>query len=132
MDQKEFSFLRQKLGKTQKQMAHLLGTSLKAIHSYEQGWRQVPAHVERQLFFLLFRKVRDKAATGACWKLKKCPDQRKKECPAWEFKTGDFCWFVNGTICDGTVRETWKQKMEICRNCPVFANWMAVVHDQGE
>jgi hypothetical protein len=37
-------------------MAQLLGTSIKAIHSYEQGWRTIPVHVERQLYFLLTRK----------------------------------------------------------------------------
>jgi hypothetical protein len=33
MDSKEFIYFRKKLNKTQKQMAQLLGTSLKAIHS---------------------------------------------------------------------------------------------------
>jgi hypothetical protein len=56
MDKNEFKFLRSKLKKTQKQMAQLLGTSLKAIHSYEQGWRSVPVHVERQVFFLVSRQ----------------------------------------------------------------------------
>ena len=55
VDKKEFSYFRKKMSKTQKQMAQLLGTSLKAVHSYEQGWRQIPTHVERQLFFLLSR-----------------------------------------------------------------------------
>ena len=52
MDSKEFHSLRQKLQKTQKQMSQLLGTSLKAVQSFEQGWRKVPVHVERQVLFL--------------------------------------------------------------------------------
>ena len=52
MDKKEFSQIRQHLGKTQKQMAQLLGTSPKAIQSFEQGWRSVPVHIERQVLFL--------------------------------------------------------------------------------
>ena len=52
MDQKEFHSLRKKLQKTQKQMAQLLGTSLKAVQSLEQGWRKVPVHVDRQSLFL--------------------------------------------------------------------------------
>lgn len=52
MDAKEFAYFREKLNKTQKQLAQLLGTSLKAVHSYEQSWRPIPAHVERQIFFL--------------------------------------------------------------------------------
>jgi len=34
-------------------MAQLLGTSLKAIQSFEQGWRNIPVHIERQMLFLL-------------------------------------------------------------------------------
>jgi DNA-binding XRE family transcriptional regulator len=49
MNRNEFKKYRKRLNKTQKQMAELLGTSLKAIHSYEQGWRTVPVHVERQV-----------------------------------------------------------------------------------
>ena len=45
MDSEEFKYFRKRLSRTQKQIAVLLGTSLKAIHSYEQGWRTVPAHV---------------------------------------------------------------------------------------
>ncbi len=53
MDQQEFSQIRQYLGKTQSQMAQLLGTSPKAIQSFEQGWQSVPVHIERQLLFLM-------------------------------------------------------------------------------
>ncbi len=42
MDSVEFSLFRKKLQKTQKELAQLLGTSLKAIHSYEQAWRTIP------------------------------------------------------------------------------------------
>jgi len=56
MEKKEFSKIRKKLAKTQKQLAALLGMSLKTIHSYEQGWRSIPAHIERQLFFLLIKQ----------------------------------------------------------------------------
>ena len=39
MDGKEFKRFRKKIDKTQKQMAQLLGVSIKAVHSYEQGSR---------------------------------------------------------------------------------------------
>ena len=58
MDSKEFSQFRTRLNKTQKQMGQLLGTSIKAIHSYEQGWRSVPGHVERQVFFSCLQEER--------------------------------------------------------------------------
>ena len=56
MDAFEFKSFREKLKKTQRQMAQLLGVSLKAVHSYEQGWRSIPAYVERQVYFLASRK----------------------------------------------------------------------------
>jgi len=127
MDREEFFRFRKIIGKTQKQMAQLLATSLKAIHSYEQGWRTIPAHVERQMFFLMSRKLKDPALKKSCWTVKKCPEKRKRACPAWEFKTGDPCWFINGTICDGTVHPTWKQKMDVCRSCQVFETLMAAI-----
>lgn len=120
MDSKEFSIFRRKLKRTQKQMAQLLGTSLKAIHSYEQGWRNVPAHVERQLFFLLSRERSHPDTRKPCWILKKCPSRQRKSCPAWEFQAGKLCWFVNGNICCGEPRVSWKDKMKVCRNCEVL------------
>ena len=47
MDKKRFTQIRAYLGKTQKQMAQLMGTSNKAIESFEQGWRNITPHIER-------------------------------------------------------------------------------------
>jgi hypothetical protein len=124
MDNKEFSYIRKKLNKTQKQMAQLLGTSVKAVHSYEQGWRTVPPYVERQIFFLISRMRGGKKAQKPCWIIKRCPNEIKKQCPAWEFKAGRLCWFINGTICEGNVHKNWKEKMEICRKCEVLISVM--------
>ena len=125
MDSKEFIRLRKKLNKTQKQMAQLLGTSLKAIHSYEQAWRSVPASVERQMYFLVSNIDENRERRKPCWVIKKCPAAKKKECPSWEFQAGKLCWFINGTICDGTVYKNWKEKMKLCRSCEVLAPLLA-------
>lgn len=122
MDSEKFLLARKRLGKTQKQLAELLGTSLKAVHSYEQGWRSVPAHVERQLFFLVSTKRGNQKGRKSCWVIKKCPPDRKKECPAWEFQAGRLCWFINGTICEGVVQKDWHTKMKVCRNCEVLSS----------
>jgi hypothetical protein len=122
MDSKEFAYARQKLNKTQKEMAELLGTSLKAVHSYEQGWRSVPAHAERQLFFLLSRISGLNKGQKSCWVIKKCPSELRKQCPAWEFHAGRLCWFINGTICEGMVQKNWQEKMKICRTCEVLSS----------
>lgn len=120
VESKEFVSIRKKLSKTQVQMSQLLGTSVKAVHSYEQGWRTIPAHVERQLFFLVSSRRGSKKARKPCWTIRSCPPQRKRQCPAWEFKAGEYCWFINGTICEGTVQRNWQEKMQICRSCEVF------------
>ena len=120
MDKQEFSAIRKKLNKTQKQMAQLLGVSIKAVHSYEQGWRTVPPAVERQMFFLVSRSNADGKPKTNCWEARNCPEEVKMGCPAWEFHSGDLCWFINGTVCHGSTHKTWKEKMALCRKCNVF------------
>jgi len=118
MNGKEFKYFRKKLGKTQRETAVLLATSVKAVHSYEQEWRNIPPHSERQILFLVSQK--NPAKTKPCWLVKKCPPEKKKQCPAWEFRAGKFCWFINGTNCEGEVKKSWKEKISICRSCKVF------------
>ena len=125
MDSKEFIYFRKKLNKTQKQMAQLLGISIKAIHSYEQGWRSIPPSAERQMFFLISRTAENRKRRKPCWAIKKCSHKQKAQCPAWEFKTGKLCWFINGTICEGSVQKSWKKKMKICRSCEVFLTYFS-------
>lgn len=119
MDKNDTSKIRACLGRTQSQMAQLLGVSLKTIQRFEQGWRNIPVHIERQVLFLLAMKGAHKRNTP-CWVLQKCPSERRESCPAWEFECGDLCWFINGTICQGEIQESWHDKMKMCRNCEVF------------
>jgi hypothetical protein len=120
VEKEEFVEARTKLDKTQKDMAHLLGVSVKAIYSYEQGWRAIPTHIERQIFFLLSRKRGVNELAKPCWVLKKCPPKRRRQCPAYEYDAGKFCWLVNGTICECKAQKNWKEKMKICRECLVM------------
>jgi len=121
VEKEEFVEARTKLDKTQKEMSQLLGVSVKAISSYEQGWRFIPTHVERQVFFLLSRKKGGRRELPKhCWVVKKCAPKRRKECPAYEYNGGRLCWLVNGTICEGKPQKNWKEKMKICRECEVI------------
>lgn len=121
MDNINFKDIRAKLNKTQKELAYLLGVSIKAIHSYEQGWRKIPHHVERQLLFLFSRAIlKDEKNMDKCWDILNCPEKKQKSCPAWEFQAGDLCWFINGTKCSGATHESWEEKMDECRTCKVF------------
>lgn len=121
MKSNKFKDIRARLNKTQKELAQLLGVSIKAIHSYEQEWRKIPHHVERQLLFLLSRVIQDNHTPPEhCWDIRGCPDKKLKTCPAWEFKSGDLCWFINGTKCSGKTHDSWEDKMKECKNCEVF------------
>jgi len=121
MDKKEFSSARTRLGKTQAQMAELLGSSPKAIQSYEQGWRPIPAHAERQLLLLLSLQ-QNRKGRKSCWTVRKCSSEKRLSCPAWEFKAGRLCWFINGTMCEGKAQRDWQAKMKICRSCAVMVS----------
>lgn len=120
MESEKFIFYRKQLGLTQKELAQLLMTSVKTVHSYEQGWRNIPDNMERQLFFLISGQKNLASSSKPCWTIKKCPPERKKQCPAWKYKAGHYCWFVNGTICEGEVQKNWSDKIDICKTCPVF------------
>jgi len=120
VEKEEFIAARTKLDKTQKEMSQLLGVSVKAIYSYEQGWRSIPTHAERQVFFLLSRKRDARDRSKPCWVIKKCVPKRRKQCPAYEYNAGRFCWLVNGTICECKAQKSWKEKMKICRECSVM------------
>jgi DNA-binding CsgD family transcriptional regulator len=122
LEKEEFLKARNRLKKTQRQLAELLGISIKAVHSYEQGWRKIPAHVERQIFFLLSRQRADEKDMKPCWVIKKCPKERREKCPAWEFHAGKLCWFINGTICECRAHKNWQEKMKICRSCKVLSS----------
>jgi DNA-binding XRE family transcriptional regulator len=124
MDKKEFQYFRQKLQKTQKEMAQLLGTSLKAVESYEQGWRNIPVQVERQVLFFLALKMETCEQPAPCWEIRHCTHEMQKSCPAYEFNSGHLCWFINGTICQGKLQANWKQKMTLCKKCKVFTPLM--------
>jgi len=121
LESREFAHLRKALNKTQKEVATLLGTSLKAVHSYEQGWRTIPAHVERQMLFLYIRRRDASQKPNLCWKIKRCPAEHRSRCPAWEFRAGTLCWFISGTICEGTAQKNWREKIAVCRDCEVLA-----------
>jgi len=122
MDSQEFHSSRRQLQKTQKQIAELLGISLKAVQSFEQGWRKVPVHIERQMLLLVSMKRGTRKDNRPCWEIRKCSLEIRHVCPAWEFDAGGLCWFVNGTLCQGIPQDSWGNKMKVCRRCKVFAS----------
>jgi len=129
MQRDQFAEIRRHLDKTQKQMGQILGVSVKAIQSFEQGWRNIPCHIERQVLLILALKKQASKKQASkqdkpCWLKRDCPAERRQECPAWQFDAGNICWFINGTICEGAPQGSWKNKMKTCRECEVYRSML--------
>ena len=124
MKRTQFAAIRRHLEKTQNQMAQILGVSPKAVQSFEQGWRNIPVHIERQVLLILALKSRTAKKTKPCWLTRSCPEEDRQHCPAWQFDAGNLCWFINGTICAGTAQGNWEEKMKICRDCEVYQSML--------
>jgi len=120
MESKVISKIRCYLGKSQKELSQLLCVSTKAVQSWEQGWRNIPAGTERQLLLLLSLKRQQDKGTKPCWDIVNCPDGWRRNCSAWEFKAGHLCWFINGTFCQGNLQKNWDKKIKLCQDCKVF------------
>lgn len=125
MNVNEFTQARNYLGRTQVQLSELLGVSPKSVQSYEQGWRNIPISVERQLMFLLYLS-HSSSANGKrdCWAINQCPSAWKEKCVAWEYGAGKLCWFVNGAFCHGETQKDWEAKIKTCRQCEVLRSVM--------
>jgi len=127
MDSNEFSRIRHSLGKTQKQLAQLLYVSPKAIQSFEQGWRHIPAQAEQQILLLLALKRSLDRNIRPCWEVLNCPNEWRENCIVWELQVRHFCWFIGGTFCQGEVHKNWEEKIQLCRKCKVFRSMIPVI-----
>jgi hypothetical protein len=84
--------------------------------------------VERQVLFLLAHHLPMSGKSGQnCWTIKNCPKDNRQRCPAWEYRLGHLCWFINGTICHGKIQGTWQKKMTLCRKCEIFQSVLSTV-----
>lgn len=119
MKKDEFLKIREKLNKTQKEMAALLGVAGKTVESYEQGLRNIPANIARLVYFLLFKLNMDKFnGKELCWDMNKCPAHIRENCVSWAAKEGFFCWFITGKVC--THEKFSQQPTGNCFECNFF------------
>ena len=120
MKTSEFLVFRNRLHKTPSQLAQLLGVSEQLVHTYETGEIQISEEHEGRLYFLLSRMLSEDVARQPCWKIKNCSNEKKLNCPAWEFQSGRICWLINGTVCEENQNKPWPEKWKTCRECPVI------------
>ncbi len=126
MDGPEFSKLRGMSRKSQKELSTMLGVSQKAVESYEQGWRPIPATVERLLYYIVFKLNRAQLADQEpCWVVRTCPEQVKLGCSAWASGDGHFCWFITGRLCAAAKAAGGSDAY--CYECPVFASMLHAI-----
>jgi transcriptional regulator with XRE-family HTH domain len=121
MEISKFSLIRNYLDKSQSQLGELMGVSTRTIQSFEQGQRNVPVYVERQMLLLLaLKNMSSDVIIKPCWEVTDCPDEWKENCIVWELKARHFCWFLNGTFCQGRKHKDWEKKIELCEECKVY------------
>jgi hypothetical protein len=81
--------------------------------------------VERQTLYLLAHHLPvSRKSRQSCWTAKSCPKETRELCPAWEYRLGHLCWFINGTICHGKIQGSWQKKITLCRKCEFFQSLM--------
>jgi DNA-binding XRE family transcriptional regulator len=126
MDRAEFVKIRHDLNKTQEQLASLLCVSHKAIQSFEQGWRNIPSHIEREMLLLASLQKSPAGLRKPCWEATSCPPEWREHCIVWDLKAKHYCWYLNGTYCQGNRQTTWEKKIALCRTCQVYLAVMEV------
>jgi hypothetical protein len=113
--------VRRALGKSQSGIADLLGNSIRAVQSYEQGWREIPPAVQKLAGLLLawsWRRNGNKAQP--CWKICDCSAEMRANCQAYQFRAGDYCWAVTGDYHKTRKLDSWDAKLAKCQKCPVM------------
>ncbi len=114
--------IRKELGKSQSQLANLLSISVRAVQSYEQGWRPTPPYVQKLAgLLLLIEKRREQGRLVPCWKIRNCDRETRTKCHAYKTRAGDLCWLVTGSNdCQGRKMPSWDAKFAECKKCDVM------------
>ncbi len=116
--------VRESLGKSQSEFADLLGVSVRAVQSYEQGWRATPPLVQKMAILLLFLKFQQTNKAQPCYKIKGCSAEKRQKCTADQMCDGQMCWIVTGNSHDGKKLKNWDAKAAKCRKCEILKQWM--------
>lgn len=117
--------VRRVLGRSQEELASLLSVSTRAVQSYEQGWRPVPAHVQRCASLLLFLDWRRRnGGVTPCWEIRRCSAEVRAKCPVHELDAGDVCWLLVGCRCRDRRPRSREAQMARCRSCEVMRQWL--------
>jgi DNA-binding XRE family transcriptional regulator len=109
--------IRKKIGMTQGALAKSLGLSIRAIQSYEQGWREVPTHVMVQLL-VLAAAFYSGGERKPCWEMLNCSAEDMQKCPCPK-TDGMLCWLVTGRQ-SVPCKNGFTDDLTACMQCPVI------------
>ena len=62
------------------------------------------------------------AGKTACWEMFRCPEEVRKECPAFKYRSTP-CWEIEGTYCKLFDYGAKGDGTEICQYCRVYKKW---------
>jgi DNA-binding XRE family transcriptional regulator len=113
--------IRKKVGMTQAALARALGVSIRAVQSYEQGWRDVPTHIMVQLL-VLAAAFYPRGERKTCWEIRGCSPEAMEKCPCCK-TDGMLCWLVTGRKA-APCREG-HDDLSACLECPVVMQFLA-------
>ena len=108
--------IRKKVGMTQAKLSQALGVSIRAIQSYEQGWRDVPTHIMVQLL-VLAAAYYTKGDRRKCWEIMRCSLESMEKCPCCK-TDGMLCWLVTGRQSAPCEKDD-TNGISACLKCPV-------------
>jgi len=117
-DKETVKLIRRKIGMTQAEIAHALGVSIRAIQSYEQGWRDTPTHIMVQLLVLVAAYRASTTKRPACWDVRGCSTEGQKKCPC-HHTDGRLCWLVSGRVYAGKSQDICHD-LSACMDCSVI------------
>lgn len=120
--------LRTTMGWSRIEMSSFLGVSRKAVESYEQGWRNIPNRVWKQLLTVAAIQNDYSRAARPCWELTDCPETTRHECFSGHAMKGQFCWMTATRCCRQKVLRSHDPQGDflICLNCPVVKQFLKV------
>lgn len=127
MENLDLKSIRESLGLTQAEFATMLGYSVRAIQSCEQGWRKPSPALEKMALLMYVAHQQGDAFEGQyCWEAVQCSPLVREGCVAYTTRQGHLCWFLTGNVaCARTRLRSWDEKKAICLECPFFQQMLA-------
>ena len=122
-EQEALKRLRTAMNWTQSETAAFLGISKKAVESYEQGWRNVPGSIWKELLTIVAGRRGFPRGCKKCYKVLQCSPEIREHCFCGSKMDGRFCWMTASACCYRNHPELKKSPLT-CLDCPVVQQFL--------